>query len=695
MGMFDDLIPPGSKAPSGGGGMFDDLIPKAPGEDVTAGMALRGVPVLGAYVPQAEAAIRAAAQPLTGVGQPGATYAERYAANLPQRQADYARAEAESPITSEALKFGGGAAALAPLGATALGARALGATGGMASRLGLGAASGAGLAAADAAARGQDPGTAAMIGGGFGAAAPLVGSAASRLITPFQNLRGGAARAAAVANLEGEGIGLTAGQRTGSTPLQYLEQHLGDVTGAGSRAIEQGKEQATSAMLRRAGENAPRATPEVVDDMFKRIGTQFDNLAANNTLHPDAAMGPQLRTAVSNYDSIVSPPNRAPAIRDFEQEIAQALGANNGTIPGNTYQSLRSRIEATASRAPYEVANTLRDMKGALDSAMERHLQRIGSSDLGAWQQARAQYRNALVIQQAITGPGSDARLGLVSPSALTTAVKSIQGRSALGRGRGDMAQLANSMEAIMKPLPQSGTAPRMYMGSILPSLGVMGTGLATGNFPLALGGAGALAGPPLAGAALMSRPVQRYLGNQALRTAATARQAGTIGTQAAGTVLPGMAEGGRPDGPTLVGENGPEVFVPDRPGTIVPDPYEAVAARTRRRYPTRAPDPTSMAASMGGAADWRQMLQGQAGGMLTLPRRATQAAGDLQRTGQYDPGPAIETSLLSMGMPMLAGGMMPGLAAAGMYYPKLYGAAQRNAIQQGMRAGTDPQTVR
>ena len=129
--------------------------PKAPGEDVTAGMALRGIPVLGAYIPQAEAAIRAAAQPLTGVGEPGATWGERYAANLPKRQADYAQAEREQPIASTALQIGGGAAALAPLGATALGARALGATGPMVARIPLGAASGAGIAAADAAARGR------------------------------------------------------------------------------------------------------------------------------------------------------------------------------------------------------------------------------------------------------------------------------------------------------------------------------------------------------------------------------------------------------------------------------------------------------------------------------------------------------------------------------------------------------------
>ena len=119
-------------------------LPKKPKEDVTAGMALRGIPVVGAYVPQAEAAIRSAAQPFTGVGQAGETYSERYAKNLAESERQYRMAEKDSPWLSAGLQAGGAVAGLAPLGATALGARALGAIGPMAARIPLGAASGAG-----------------------------------------------------------------------------------------------------------------------------------------------------------------------------------------------------------------------------------------------------------------------------------------------------------------------------------------------------------------------------------------------------------------------------------------------------------------------------------------------------------------------------------------------------------------------
>jgi hypothetical protein len=224
-------------------------------------------------------------------------------------------------------------------------------------------------------------------------------------------------------------------------------------------------------------------------------------------------MGPQIRRAIDDYNGIVSPPNRAPIIAGFEQELAQTLARNNNTIPGAAYQSLRSRMDAVARNAPPEVADTLRGVKNALDHAMERHLQRTGSSDLGAWQQARREYRNLLPIERAATGPGSDTAAGLISPSALRNAVTN-QSRRGYARGTGDLSRLARSGEAVMKTLPQSGTAPRSYMANLVGAggLGAVGTGVATGNPLLLAGGLATVLGPPAAGAALMSRPVQNFL---------------------------------------------------------------------------------------------------------------------------------------------------------------------------------------
>jgi len=549
----------------------------------------------------------------------------------------------------------------------------------------------------------------------IGAVGPQAAALGARglLVSP----RGGAVKPADVALLEREGVrDISAGQKTGSTPLQYLEQSLGDVTGAGTRMTERGKEQFTQAVLRRAGIDAERATPEVIDDAFKRIGNQFDRLAANNTLHPDQAMGPQIRQAVDHYNGNVSPPNRAPVIRGFQEEIAQALGANNGVIPGPAYASLRSRMEAAARSAPAEVADTLRGVKNALDHAMERHLERIGSSDLGAWQQVRREYRNILPIERAVTGGGGAE--GLISPSALRAAMVN-QSRRGYARGTGDLSRLAKAGENVMKPLPQSGTAPRAYMMSLPASVCAIGGGVMTGN-PLLLGGGllGAL-GPPIGGRALMSRPVQNFFANPR-----PFNYAPVINT------IPGMAGGGRPTGPTVVGEDGPEVFVPDRPGTVVNnDEVRRYLRATTQDYPKFGPggipvNPEAFTAAVGGwpesgnvedrrperaaaeaeaaraAAAARTGRRGRAEGAGTrfveggygIPaaigslnegaRKAMESAGALQHYGNeyYDPAPVVAQALGAAGAPLVAPAMEGAVLGAG--------AIRRAAIPQTAKQG-------
>ena len=428
MGMFDDLIP-APKGGGGGGGMFDDLIPKAPGEDVTAGMALRGIPVLGAYVPQAEAAIRAAAQPLTGVGEPGSTYAERYAKNLPLREADYAKAEREQPIASTALQIGGGAAALAPIGATALGARALGATGPMLARIPLGAASGAGIAAADAAARGEDVGTAAGVGGAVGGALPLVSAAVRRAITPFPTRDPG--RAGMVAALEREGVQPTAGQQTGSKALQYTESTLGDYPLAGGQATaaaERSGQQFTRAALRRIGLQGDDITPAAVNRAVTNIENEFQRLSSTTTINFDQRMANDLGAAMNRYGRKL--PSQQ---REVVNNIVNDIVAHGRSMPGDVYQIARSDLSRMAHRARRTdptYSGALRGLRNALDGAMQRSL---SPADRGAWEQARRQWGNWRTLENAVKNTDASGNVRITPAQLVQSAATRERGTLVVG----------------------------------------------------------------------------------------------------------------------------------------------------------------------------------------------------------------------------------------------------------------------
>lgn len=350
--------------------------------------------------------------------------------------------------------------------------------------------------------------------------APAATAVGRRALTPFPAT---AERTALANNLRGEGIDLTAGQATGSKPLQWMESTLGDMPGSGPRVAEMATnqgEQFTAAALRRVGENANRASPDVIDNAFNRIGGQFDAVGARNHLVPDPQLVADLRQARDGYNRLVGPNARAPAVDATIQDINHQIGGVGGVLGGDQYIAMRSQLgtDARAARNDPYLQRVLQDYQGALDDAFERSLRASGNAqDLAALQEARNQYRNLMVIEKAATGAGSATAEGILSPSQLRNATVT-QNRRAYARGQGDFADLARSGEAVMKPLPNSGTSPREYMRHALSTISsvIGGTaGSAAGPGGTAAGAVAGLAAPGLLGRALMSDTGQRYLGNQ------------------------------------------------------------------------------------------------------------------------------------------------------------------------------------
>lgn len=353
-------------------------------------------------------------------------------------------------------------------------------------------------------------------------ASPGIAAAGRRVITPSP---ANPARSALVDVLANEGVDLTAGQRTGSKPLQWAESTFGDMPGAGGRPAEMmtnQQEQFTAAALRRAGETAPRATPEVINNAFDRIGNQFETIGARNNVAHDPQLAHDLMSVEGEYNGLVGPSQRAPVVASTISDIGDMAAQNGGHIVGDQYNALSSRLarQARNARNDPQLQEALNGTREALDDAFERSLQASGNTaDLAALREARNQYRNLMVIEKAATGAGSATAEGLLSPSQLKNAVVQ-QNRRAYARGRGDFADLARAGEAIMRPLPQSGTAPRQNMQHLMSVIGslVGGTaGSVGGPAGTATGIAGGLLAPIAAGRALMSRPAQAYLGNQVL----------------------------------------------------------------------------------------------------------------------------------------------------------------------------------
>jgi hypothetical protein len=356
----------------------------------------------------------------------------------------------------------------------------------------------------------------ARVGGAFtGAVAP---SLLSRAVTPMPIRANDPEHLRAIQALDKEGVSMTAGQRTNRMPLRWMESASNDVPlggqGGQKAMVEQG-ETYTRAALKRIGENERRATDTVMDKAFDRIGGNFDRLAAGNTLRADMPLANDLRSSVSEYFSLVPESHRAPIIKNTIADISKHFGSGGpgtGTLSGEAYQALRSRLDkagrATKVSDP-QLSDALFGIREALDGAMERS---ISPAQAKEWAKARREYRNILVIEKAVGGPGEQGAKGIITPARLGAAVDA-QNRRSYVRGKGDFAELARAGKAALLPLPQSGTAPRAAaMGALNTLAGVGGYG-AGGP----LGAAAALAAPAASARLFMSSPVQRYLGNQVM----------------------------------------------------------------------------------------------------------------------------------------------------------------------------------
>jgi hypothetical protein len=273
-------------------------------------------------------------------------------------------------------------------------------------------------------------------------------------------------------------------------------------------------------------------TQDVFDDALTAAGARFDGLAQRNVAPVDRPLLTNLQNSHATYNRRVSAPNRAPVVQDFVDEIQNANLTHNGQIPGDVYQSLRSRMESEArdllrstDTAAREAGQTIRAMRGALDGAMERGIARNNPADLGAWREVRNEYRNLLVLEKVV--PYADD--GLVEPRKFRQAVLSTHGKRNYARGEGDYAELSKAAANILKPLPDSGTASHAaaknfgmnWPTAIGGALGGTAGSAVPGGFGIAPGAlAGAAIGnaiPHVAGRAATSNLGQRYLQNQFL----------------------------------------------------------------------------------------------------------------------------------------------------------------------------------
>jgi hypothetical protein len=322
---------------------------------------------------------------------------------------------------------------------------------------------------------------------------------------------------------EKAGIGLTAGQQTGSPGLRTMESTYAQLpfTSKVQGEIYEGQRKAFNrAVLGKAGIDADEASPEVMDRAFKSIGREFNDLAEQTLIKVDQQFLDDVATVSNEYGRRL-PTDVAPVFKSYIDDLSvlQREMANNPEIAGREYQKLSSAIKKRARSAANnpDLQDALYRLSGTLDDVLERS----GGANLkAAWQDVRNRYRNMLTIDKAM-GAGSQAEIAAanIPLSGLKTAVKGMD-KAGYARGRGDLNRLSRVGGFLGSAIPpDSGTARRSLMQNLM-TFGAGGGGagyMAGGGDPLtaALVAGTALAGPKVTQSIYGTSPIQAYLKNQ------------------------------------------------------------------------------------------------------------------------------------------------------------------------------------
>lgn len=347
----------------------------------------------------------------------------------------------------------------------------------------------------------------ARIGGGILGPVALTAAKniASRIVSP--NAGVDPARLRFADQLKTEGVPLTAGQKVGNAKLQYheaLAPRMADVADDQAR-------QFTSAAMRRVGVDG-LATPDNLTAANAQIGGVFESVAKTT---PGLAFTKQsikkAGDAVKDYNSAVGTAAKMPS------EILAKI--KSGKMSGGEYLRIWSKLGKQVRSSDGDMRDVAHALREVLDDAMVASLPAETAAKLST---ARTQYRDLLAIEKAAGSAGENAAFGIISPAQLRTAIKTQGGRQYV-QGSRDLGELARAGTATMRPLPQSGTQPRMAAAmarTLGPLAGGGGAGAAIGGLiggpgGAAVGGGLGLLAPALANVSRTSRLGQLWQGNQ------------------------------------------------------------------------------------------------------------------------------------------------------------------------------------
>lgn len=304
--------------------------------------------------------------------------------------------------------------------------------------------------------------TNALLGAGGGAAGQAGGQLLGRALRPVRSALS-PQQTALAASAQARGIPLDAADLTGSRPLKTIRDVLGQLPLTADRqsAIQGAKQTAFNrAVSGTYGAADDAITPQALQAARDRIGQQFTNLSARNTLQAGGGLVNDLATIQQNAARNMTPDVARVIANNIEDILARVEPGD--VINGNAYRALDSQLgRILRSSSNGDIRYGIGQLRDALRNAMD---QSISASDRAAWQQARRQYANLMTVAPL----AARSETGDVSGRTLLAAA--LRGsKSSAFHGGGELGELGRIGRAfVAEQTPNSGTAQRTFFQNFL-----------------------------------------------------------------------------------------------------------------------------------------------------------------------------------------------------------------------------------
>ena len=305
-----------------------------------------------------------------------------------------------------------------------------------------------------------------------GAAVPIVGSAAARVVSPKVSPE--------VRQLAEAGVSMTPGQMVGGAARKFEEKmgsvpFVGDIIkSAERRGIKDFDRAAIDKALEPIGVKLPKgmtAGHDAIDFAGEAIGDKYDKLVPKLTGRVDKKFVQEL-AAVRNLGASGLPADKAQQLdRIIDKEVLGRFGAKGGAT-GQTLKQIESKLGGMAASmrrsGDYDVRN-MGDAVATIQKSLRDMLERNNPKYAAELKKVNSAYAQYLRVQTAAARQG--AREGIFTPAQLRSAVRQLdasKAKSAFAKGKAGMQDFAEAgTKVLSNNVPDSGTAGRAMAGAL------------------------------------------------------------------------------------------------------------------------------------------------------------------------------------------------------------------------------------